>query len=118
MPQAQEAVSAGAAAIEAEPDPAKRKQAASRAIQNKTGLSREDADMIADALLARSAELADAIWDRAEERGALDGPPEPVTPPSSVEEPNATGAPQATAAGQPVPEPPRKKTFAERFRNA
>lgn len=118
MPQAQEAVSAGAAAIEAEPDPAKQKAAASRAIQSKSGLSKEDADMIADALIARKDELADAIWDRAEERGALEAPLEPVTPASSVEEPNATGAPQATAAGQPVPEPPRKKTFAERFRNA
>ena len=119
MPQAEEAVAAGAAAIEAEPDPGKRKPAATRAIRKAVpGLSEQDAEMIADALIARADVFADAVADRFEARGAFDMQPEPVTPPTSVAEPNATGAPQPTAMGQPVPEPPRKKTFAERFRGA
>lgn len=119
QPQAEAAVAAGAAAIEAEPDPAKRKPAATRAIRKAVpGLSEQDADMIAAALVSRADDLADAMADRFEARGAFDAQPEPVTPPTSVAEPNATGAPQPTAAGQPVPEPPRKKTFAERFRGA
>lgn len=119
MPQAEEAVAAGAAAIEAEPDPAKRKPAAAKAIRQAVpSLSEQDADMIAGALVARADELADAIADRFETRGAFEAPPEAVTPPTSVAEPNATGAAQPTAAGQPVPEPPRKKTWAERFRSA
>jgi hypothetical protein len=119
MPQAEEAVAAGAAAIEAEPDPAKRKPAATRAIKRAVPrLSEEEAEMIASALIARADEFADAVADRFEARGAFEAQPEPVTPPTSVAEPNATGAPQPTAAGQPVPEPPRKKTWAERFRGA
>lgn len=119
MPQAEEAVAAGAAAIEAEPDPSKRRPAATKAIRKAVpSLSEEEANMIAGALIARADEFADAIADRFETRGAFDAQPEPVTPPTSVAEPNATGAPQPTAAAQPVPEPPRKKTWAERFRGA
>lgn len=119
MPQAEHAVAAGAAAIEAEPDPAKRKPAAARAIEKAVpGMSKEDAEMIAEALVARADAFADAMADRFEARGAFDAQPEPVTPPTSIEEPNATGAPQPTQAGQPVPEPPRKLTFAERFRKS
>lgn len=119
MPEAEAATAAGVAAIQAEPDPAKRKPAATRAIRKEApSLSEKDAQMIADMLIANADQFADAVADRFEARGAFEAAPEPVTPPTSVAEPNATGAPQPTAVGQPVPEPPRKKSFAERFRGA
>lgn len=105
---ANDVTAAGAEAVQAEPDPGKRKAAGARAIRSaaqkhKLEMTQEDADMIADALVARF-----------EARGAFDEPPEPVVPPATA--PEEHQAPSAAAAGQPQPEPPRKRSWAEKFR--
>jgi hypothetical protein len=104
-----EIASAGVEAAANEPDPAKRKAAASQAIrakadEHKTPMTQEEADMIADALC-----------DRFEQRGVFAPPPEPVASPAGAGETETT---VAVAAAQTPPEPPRRQSWAERFRSS
>lgn len=94
---------AGIAAAAAEPTAAKAKPAAKRAIaakakEVKIELSDDDVDRIADALV-----------DKMSDRGAFDPPPEPVTAPAGA-------PPPAGVAPETVPQPPRKVSWAEKFR--
>ncbi|HET7047882.1 MAG TPA: hypothetical protein VFI54_06380 [Solirubrobacteraceae bacterium] len=104
LQQGQAVAQAGAEAAAAEPDPAKRKQAASRAARQraqelKIDLTEDHANMIASAIIVQM-----------EQRGAFDAPPEPVAAPAPV-----------AAGGEPVEQQqqqaPVRKSFAEKFRS-
>ena len=87
-------VQAGADAAAAEPDPKKRRAAASRAIKKEAEskgweLSEDQANMLAGM-------TADMVVDKIQERGGFEHLPEPLTPP-----PAPTGA--GTLPAQPPP---------------
>jgi hypothetical protein len=100
---------AGQQAAAAEPDPARRRDAAARAMRQQAQkvrieLDEEQARMIAGYLV-----------DEMEARGAFDPPPEPVAPPPGA--PAAGQAASAPAAAD-MPAEPVKRTWAERFRSS
>lgn len=104
LQQGQEVAAAGVAAAQAEPEAAKRKPAARRAIKQEAAargweLSDDDAGRIAD-----------MVVDRIRDAGGFDKPMEPVQPPPAA--PVPAQAQLATA-----PEPPARRSFAERFRS-
>lgn len=103
MQKGTDVAQAGMDAAAAQPTPQKAKAAATRAMRQraealKLEFSQEHADMIADALIRAM-----------EQRGAFDPPPDPVAPPPAVASPDAA----QIAASAP---PPRKRSFAEKFR--
>jgi hypothetical protein len=102
----QDIASAGAQAAAAEPEPAKKRPAARRAIQKEAAargweLSDDDAGRIAD-----------MVVDRIRDAGGFDHPPEPIAAPAHAPQPPAAApSPEQPAA-------PAHRTFAERFRSA
>jgi len=99
----QDVALAGAAAAAAEPEAAKKRPAARRAIKQ---TAQEKGWELSDEDCGR---IADLVVDRIGERGGFDHPLEPITAPAPV-------AAQPPAPETP-PEPPAKRTFAERFRS-
>lgn len=114
MAKMQKVAEAGATAAATAPEGSDQAAAAKDAIRDKADevglkLSPQELDALADA-------LSNKLLSGFEQRGAFDGPPEPVQAPPAA--PQAAPPPAEQQPAEPGAEPPRapeKRTWAERY---